>query len=156
MDPISIVSLTAAIGSLLSKAFSISKLLHSIHTSWVNAPLSFKLFQAELRAVRTALSNFEDVLRTRENCLEHCLIPKEYVAQEIRALSDTMSDLENQLHDLLANVGFEGGLSEKLSYLWRESEIREFLEHFRAHKNSLTIHMATLCRYVPRICFLSP
>lgn len=149
MDPVSIVGLTAAIGSLLAKTVSISTLLYTINTSWGNAPVSFKHFDAEVRAVRTALSSFEEILMTRENCLERSLIPQEIIFQEIRLLSDTMSDLENRLQELLAGTepGAKFKLSQRLSYLWRESEIKEFLEHFRAHKESLLIHMTGLNKY---------
>lgn len=57
-----------------------------------------------------------------------------------------MNALENQLYELLGNSGLGAGFSERLGMLWKESEIREFLEHFRAHKNSLSIHIANLTR----------
>ena len=84
----------------------------------------------------------------REECLTVSIFPVEVYINEIIAIGDTVSDLEECIASLVGGMdGDEVTSSTKIKMLWNESDIKEFLEHFRAHKSSLTIHISALNRY---------
>lgn len=138
MDPITIIGLTASITSLVTRGISLGKTLQHLHTSYSNAPRVFTLLQAEFRTMRLALNNLQQILLTRKGVLESNIFPPETVADEIASVGMTMELLEEYLGGL---VGL--GKLQSARMVWNEPEIREFLEHFRAHKGSLlTLMMA--------------
>lgn len=122
MDPITIVGLTASITSLISRAVTIGLKLQAICSVYRNAPRSFNLLNSEFSTMRLALNNLQNILYT--------------IADEISSIEYTTIILGEHINELVAD-------GRPARMVWNEQEIRELLEHFRAHKGSLlTLMMA--------------
>jgi hypothetical protein len=166
VDP---VSLAAGIAGVVSGTVKIGTSLHELRVSYKNAPACFKHLCDEYNIVSELLIAFRDV---SEDLVEEsaaagdapqasiCNFPisPEFILYTVQAAGATLSDLERKVNSFASvsneetvsngNSGPRIGARKRLKYIWNESEIKIFVDQLQAHKNSLSLALNIVSRYI--------
>jgi hypothetical protein len=141
MDPVSIISLTAAVTGLLDVTAKILGALSGFTSSMVDAPKSAKTTQTVVEEMRLTLKSVEQLIDALSSIASE---RREMIQLSYLTITFTQSVLTlSELESLICSAG-KDGLMLRLRWSWAEKKILCLLPRLEAQKSSLSLMVAVL------------
>lgn len=120
----------------------------SVISRWKEAPLNLRNLLNEFSAVENTLALLERILSIREaeNTLSGWIVTLEQIKEVVDAIAEDARELEEGVREAIygrTGSGDLGALS-RARMLWNEREVEAFTAFYRAHKESLIVHLNML------------
>ena len=149
MDPLSIVSLTASVSSIVGIITKTVNALSTLQAKYRNADLSVFLLIGQLSTLKAALGQISEWMRI-EGCTaqsEHLQLFKDLM-EALNGCQTLISILDDRIDQLAHKEGSDSlDVKGKVLFLWEEQELNMYVTYLNNQVNALSLLLSAIhCR----------